>query len=152
MKVYLWNNFHQFQRFVFTTRIPESVSNSYSFLLPKAASRGVLLKKVFLEISQNSQENTCFIVSFLIKLQAWDLRTTCFCFSESDYSFPGQFPFTDSFEIEGEIIWSFTFFSPIITVFRSTAYKFRLWHFYDETCFIFKIWFDLFEFTWSEIS
>ena len=28
------------------------------------------VKKVFLEISQNSQENTCAIVSFLIKLQA----------------------------------------------------------------------------------
>ena len=27
--------------------------------------------KVFLEISQNSQENTCARVSFLIKLQAW---------------------------------------------------------------------------------
>ena len=29
------------------------------------------VKKVFLEISQNSQENTCTRVSFLIKLQAW---------------------------------------------------------------------------------
>ena len=30
----------------------------------------VFCKKVFLEISQNSQENTCVRVSFLIKLQA----------------------------------------------------------------------------------
>ena len=29
------------------------------------------VKKMFLEISQNSQENTCARVSFLIKLQAW---------------------------------------------------------------------------------
>ena len=29
------------------------------------------VKKVFLEISQNSQENTCARVSFLIKLQTW---------------------------------------------------------------------------------
>ena len=36
----------------------------------EAATRGVLWKKVFLEISQNSQENTCATVSFLIKLQA----------------------------------------------------------------------------------
>ena len=36
----------------------------------EAANRGVLWKKVFLEISQNSQENTCARVSFLIKLQA----------------------------------------------------------------------------------
>ena len=30
------------------------------------------VKKVFLEISQNSQENTCARVSFLIKLQAYE--------------------------------------------------------------------------------
>ena len=36
----------------------------------EAATRGVLYKKVFLEISQNSQENTCARVYFLIKLQA----------------------------------------------------------------------------------
>ena len=35
----------------------------------KKATRGVLLKKVFLEISQNSQENTCARVYFLIKMQ-----------------------------------------------------------------------------------
>ena len=32
------------------------------------------MKKVLLEISQNSQENTCTSVSFLIKLQAISLR------------------------------------------------------------------------------
>ena len=37
------------------------------FLLQKQSSRGVLCEKVFLEISQNSQENTCARVSFLIK-------------------------------------------------------------------------------------
>ena len=37
---------------------------------PEAATRGVLEEKVFLESSQNSQENTCPRVSFLIKLQA----------------------------------------------------------------------------------
>ena len=36
----------------------------------EAATRGVLCKKVFLEIWQNSQENTSVRVSFLIKLQA----------------------------------------------------------------------------------
>ena len=35
----------------------------------EVATRGALCKKVFLEISQNSQENTCVRVSFLIKLQ-----------------------------------------------------------------------------------
>ena len=38
------------------------------------------VKKVFLEISQNSQENTCARVSFLIKLQAWPGVFSCkFC-------------------------------------------------------------------------
>ena len=38
--------------------------------LLEAATRGVLKGKVFLEISQNSLENTCATVSFIIKLQA----------------------------------------------------------------------------------
>ena len=41
---------------------------------PEAAIGGVLQKNVFLEISQNSQENTCVRVSFLIKLQTSGLR------------------------------------------------------------------------------
>ena len=41
-----------------------------NFQLPEPATRGILCKKVLLEISQNSQENTCARVSFLIKLQA----------------------------------------------------------------------------------
>ena len=36
----------------------------------EAATRGVLCKKVFLEISQNSQENTCAKVTFLNKVAA----------------------------------------------------------------------------------
>ena len=40
------------------------------YLIIEAATRGVLWKKVFLEISRNLQENTCARVSFLIKLQA----------------------------------------------------------------------------------
>ena len=37
-------------------------------VLSEAATRDVLLKKVFLKISQNSQKNTCTRVSFLIKV------------------------------------------------------------------------------------
>ena len=40
-----------------------------SFQYAEAATTGVLCKKVFLEISQYSPENTCAKVSFLIKLQ-----------------------------------------------------------------------------------
>ena len=44
-----------------------------------AVIRRCSVKKMFLEISQNSQENTCARVSFLIKLQALEhlfLQTT----------------------------------------------------------------------------
>ena len=37
--------------------------------ISEAVDRRCSVKKVFLEISQNSQENTCARVSFLIKLQ-----------------------------------------------------------------------------------
>ena len=39
------------------------------------------MKKVFLEISQNSQENTCAGVSFLIKLRAIKKETSAQVFS-----------------------------------------------------------------------
>ena len=38
---------------------------------PKAVAQTCSVKKVFLEISQNSQENTCARASLLIKLQAF---------------------------------------------------------------------------------
>ena len=37
----------------------------------KAVFQRCSVKKMFLEISQNSQKNTCARVSFLVKLQAW---------------------------------------------------------------------------------
>ena len=37
----------------------------------KSSRPEVFYEKVFLEISQNSQENTCARVSFQIKLQVW---------------------------------------------------------------------------------
>ena len=40
----------------------------------KVATRGVLWKKLFLKISQNSQKNTSARVSFLTKLQASELQ------------------------------------------------------------------------------
>ena len=48
--------------------------NSSFSIHTEAATRGVLCKKVFLEISKNSQENICARVSFLIKLQASGLQ------------------------------------------------------------------------------
>ena len=45
---------------------------------PEGVSRRCSIKKVFLKISQNSQENTCVRVSFLIKVQAeaWNFIKT----------------------------------------------------------------------------
>ena len=50
------------------------ILESQKMLISEAATGGVLCEKVLLEISQNSQENTCARVSFLIKLQAWGLQ------------------------------------------------------------------------------
>ena len=51
----------------------------------RSGHRRCLLKKVFLEILQNSQENTCTKVSFLIKLRVsalkkgnWKVKNTLF--------------------------------------------------------------------------
>ena len=40
----------------------------------RSSHQSCSIKKVILEILQNSQESTCARVSFLIKLQAWGLR------------------------------------------------------------------------------
>ena len=42
-----------------------------AMVVSEAATGGVLLKKMFLKISQNSKENTCASVSFLIKKGLW---------------------------------------------------------------------------------
>ena len=44
------------------------IAQDLEFKDAEAATRGVLWKKVLLEISQNSQESTCARVFFLIKL------------------------------------------------------------------------------------
>ena len=44
--------------------------------MTEAVAQTCSVKKVFLEISQNSQENTCARVSFLIKLQALGKKET----------------------------------------------------------------------------
>ena len=48
---------------------PSSPSMEEFDLDTKAVVPGCSVKKVFLEISQNSQENTCARVSFLMKFQ-----------------------------------------------------------------------------------
>ena len=59
-----------------------------SIAITGAATRGVLWKKVFLEISQNSQENTYAKVSFLMKLQILAQVFSCeFCEISKNISF-----------------------------------------------------------------
>ena len=50
--------------------MPPKRSSQNNICMVAAATGGVLLEKVFVEITQNSQENNCARVSFLIKLQA----------------------------------------------------------------------------------
>ena len=50
----------------------------YVLLFSEAVAQRCSVKKVFLEISQNSQENTCARVFFLINLQKKDSGTGAF--------------------------------------------------------------------------
>ena len=50
--------------------MPGSAKTQGVLIISEAATGGVPQEKAFLEISQNSQKNTCARVSFLIKLQA----------------------------------------------------------------------------------
>ena len=57
------------------TNVNKELSTKIHFILIEAVVQRCSVKKVSLEISQNSQENNCARVSFLIKLQASFLRT-----------------------------------------------------------------------------
>ena len=65
--------------FIFRVKLLKKSSESskqddcYLVLLEAVVQR-CSAKKVFLEILQNSQENACARVTFLIKLQAWGLQ------------------------------------------------------------------------------
>ena len=61
------------------------MENTRTLKNAEAATRGVLQKKVFLQMLQKSQENTCTRVSFLIKLHGYNFikketLTQVFCF------------------------------------------------------------------------
>ena len=63
--------FVPYSGFLVYTTIKNEQNKEWNHVLDfsEATTRGVLFRMVFLEISQNSQENTCARVSFLIKLQ-----------------------------------------------------------------------------------
>ena len=62
---------------LFLTKLQAGFFENSGFLIPvisRTAIRGFLKKKVFLKISQNSQESTRAKDFFSVKLQASDLR------------------------------------------------------------------------------
>ena len=96
-----------------------------NFLFQEAATAGVLWKKVFLEISQNSQENTCGRVSFLITLPETLLRKRLW-----HKRFPVNFAkFLRTSILQntsGRLLLYFNIFS---RVFRFTGFRFLTFHF-----------------------
>ena len=61
----------------------------------EAATRGLLYKKVFLQIPQKSRENTCARVSFLIKLQVLKVFSKLKMFSCEFCEIPNNTFFTE---------------------------------------------------------
>ena len=64
-----WNS-----AFIFTKRLLQYYLKKQHYLVPEATIRRCSTKYVFLNISQNSQENNCVMVSFLIKQQTRGLQ------------------------------------------------------------------------------
>ena len=58
--------------------IKNCINVNSALMIYRSSHRRCSAKKVFLEILQNSQENTCARVSFLIKLQASGLLLLLF--------------------------------------------------------------------------
>ena len=57
-----------------TNGLRETFLSIKSEFITEAVTQRCSVKKIFLEISQNSHENTCARVSFLIELQALGLQ------------------------------------------------------------------------------
>ena len=87
----------------------ENIENTLGFHgAEEAVVQSCSVKKVFLEISQNSKKSTCARVSFSIKLQASGLRFSCeFCKIFKNTFFQGIPPVAAA---DGELIHSFKIF------------------------------------------
>ena len=68
--------FHAY--YIFNSEYPKKLEVTF-FTNSEAATGGVLWKKVFYQILQNSQKNTCARNYFLIKLQAYVKPPEVFC-------------------------------------------------------------------------
>ena len=60
--------FHNKPKCFLKTKLIEKALNTFFI---ESATRGILWWNLFLEISQNSQENTCARVSYLLKKRLW---------------------------------------------------------------------------------
>ena len=67
LKIFLVKEYMETKNFKMINFRQQTISSAVS---REAVAQRCSVKKVFLEISQNSQENTCARVSFLIKLYA----------------------------------------------------------------------------------
>ena len=87
-------------------------------ILTEAVARRCSVKNVFLEISQNSQKNTCVRVSFSIKLQASKKRLWHRCF-------PGHFAKFLRTHFLTERVWAASVCLNLIT---DNLFKFEIQH------------------------
>ena len=58
----------------FQATCPSSKTVTNGIIISRSNHRRCSVKKVFLKISQNSQENTCVGLAFLLKSQTWGLQ------------------------------------------------------------------------------
>ena len=65
--------------YIFNSEYPKKLEVTFFFINSEAATGGVPWKKVFNQISQNSQKNNCARNYFLIKLQAYGKPPEVFC-------------------------------------------------------------------------
>ena len=87
---------------------------------PEAGAQRCSVKKVFLEISHNSRENTCVRVSFLIKLQALSLKQPPEGFCKKDV--PRNFA-----KFTGKHLCQSLFFNKVAGLRPAFSLKKRLW-------------------------
>ena len=108
-RVFLWRS----ENSNLQTKSLSSILLDVSFLLSEVVSPMCSVKKTFLEISQNSQENTCARVSFSIKLQAFNFIKketlaqvfSCEFFDISKNTFFDRAPLVAALYLEKKVFW-----------------------------------------------
>ena len=142
--------------FIFQKQRPSGVSTNEThtgktfFMFAEAATRGILQKKVFLEISQNSHENTCARVSFLIKLQASGLR--CVQSMQVSEMLTLTRPNNTTYETLSENLFFCFFMFLIIRQKRRPYCSFSLQHFSQDPVDLYQLLLEDLSFSASSLS